>query len=719
MNNTLSYKRIPLFLTFLALLGSSVAQESATDPEARYPYRREISSGNFGKVAQKIEKKLAKEADDVAYNYAAYRLWSAKGFEDRDLALAYQHLATAYHAYAHSAPRQIERLERDGFDGALFSSDFRRIGLLALAQARAAATPDVFSDLLAIFTDIPDDIIASATYSRDSLELDIARRAGRTQDIHAFILLRPDSPLLPQAQALRDSSAFADAQQAHTTQAYEVFINEFPSSAQYQRAKDSLYTIAFRQAEQAGAEHLYRAYAERYPESPLAASASWRADSILYHTSVNPADWRSLVLYLDSPTPHTPYWHSFALHSLATIALDGHDVEAVAQALAHTPTSDSLRLLLASRLRRDYLIPSITNFHRLYGAYGRLLPSEWRTHDSLALALYNSYRFDIIDSCIHAIAPAHEAYIMLQQLIDHDIRYGRAAEALKSIEPFRDDFVGSEEFSRLAGLLADSPAAPTRPTAQPLKLLNAECSHPVPSIDGKTLYFSAKGHSSNIGGGDIFSARGKGKTWSSSHIEMDLSHTYGNEAPLSVTADGNTMLTLQSGRLFICRRDSASRKWLPAEPLLADFPMPIADACLTADGMALLLSIPGKEAYQTDTSLNLYVLEIGNEELGMRNLIDLGPTVNTPFADRAPYLASDMKTLYFASEGHGSLGQLDLFVVTRPSDDRWDLWSEPRNLGLGINTVDNETWIRLSPDGKTVFSHRRARQMEIVTYQLP
>ncbi|MBP5645190.1 MAG: hypothetical protein J6W95_04605, partial [Bacteroidales bacterium] len=91
--------------------------------------------------------------------------------------------------------------------------------------------------------------------------------------------------------------------------------------------------------------------------------------------------------------------------------------------------------------------------------------------------LYNSYRFDIIDSCIHAIAPAHEAYIMLQLLIDHDIRYGRAAEALKSIEPFRDDFVGSEEFSRLAGLLADSPAAPTRPATQPLRILNAECSH--------------------------------------------------------------------------------------------------------------------------------------------------------------------------------------------------------------------------------------------------
>lgn len=247
----------------------------------------------------------------------------------------------------------------------------------------------------------------------------------------------------------------------------------------------------------------------------------------------------------------------------------------------------------------------------------------------------------------------------------------------------------------------------------------------MPSADGKTLYFSVKGHSTNIGGSDIFSAtvkdnRGKGIKISNSHIEIDLSHTYGNEVPLSVTADGNTMLSLQSGRYFIARRDSASHKWFPAEPLLPDFPLPIADACLTADGKAVILSVPGKEDYQTDSSLNLYILPlIGNEELGMRNLIDLGPVVNTPFAERAPYLHSDMKRLYFASEGHGSLGQMDLYVVERLSDDRWDLWSEPHNLGIGINSVDNETWIRLAPDGKTAYSHRRGRQMEIVTFQLP
>jgi len=714
MNNLLPFRRILLFLSLVSVIGSVAAQQSAEEPEARYPYRREISSGNFAKAAQKIVKKLDKDPSDVAYNYAAYRLWSTKGFEDRDLPRAYQYLETAHHAYAHSTPRQIEHLERDGFDAALFSSDFRRIGLLALAQARLVNTVDTYNDLLAVFTAIPEEITARAVYSRDSLELDLARRAGRTQDLMAFLILRPNSPLLREAEALRDSSAFEDAQRSHTTHAYEVFIGEFPSSAQYRRAADSLYTLAFRQAEWASSPIHYRAYAERYPESPFATTAAWRADSMEYHSTVNPADWHSFILYLDSPAGHPDYWQTLALHTLASMALGGHDVEAVAQTLAHTPLSDSLYRPLASRLRNEYMLPSVTNFHRLYDTYGHLLPKEWRTQDSLDLDCYTGYRFDIIDSCIHVIAPRHEAYIMLQQLIDHDIRYGRAAQALAAIKKYRDDFAESQEYRALYALLADSTPASQHPTAKPLKPLGAECSHPVPSIDGKMLYFSAKGHSTNIGGTDIFSARAKGKGWGTGAIEMDLSHTYGNEAPLSITADGNTMLTLQSGRLFLCRRDSASRKWLPAEPLLPDFPLPIADACLTADGKALLLSAPGKETYQTDTSLNLYLLP-----LDTLTLIDLGPTVNTPFADRAPYLAPDMKSLYFASEGHGSLGQLDLYVVTRLADDRWDLWSEPRNLGIGINTVDNETWIRLSPDGKTLYTHRRARQMEIVTYQLP
>ena len=722
MGKTLSYRRI---LPFLLLLLTALGLEAQDIPEARYPYRREIAGGDFEKCAQKIAKKLAKDSLDIAYNYAAYQLWSASGNHARDLERAYGHLDISLGSYIHATPRQIDRLTRDGFDGTLFTYDLTRIGLMALGQARGQGTADAYSRLLSVYTEIPDSILAIATYSRDSIELAAAILAGRAEDFQAFLQRRPGSPLERQAVALRDSTAFADAQRTHTQTGYEQFLRDYPSSALHGRATDSLHTLAFRQAEEAGAEQFYRSYAERFPLSRYAATALYRADSIQYHTVTAGGDWRSYILYLDSAVPHPAVWDSLALHTLAALVLAGPAVDPVVQTLAHTPTTDAYYLPLAHRLRMDFLLPSVQNYHRLYGPYSYLLPESWRVQDSLALAAYENYDYHIVDSCIRAIAPYHEAYIMLQQLIDHDLRYGRASEALEKIAPYKEVFEGSEEYALLTKTLTKTKTG-SLPTLNSqfstlnsqLKLVAADCSHPVPTADGTTLYFSVKGHPTNIGGADIFSAKNrkgavKTPSWSNARIEMDLSHTYGHEAPLSVTADGNTMLTLQSGRLIVVRRDSASRKWLPGEPLLPDFPRPIADASMTADGKAILLSLSGKESYQTDSSLNLYVLLLEKD-----TLIDLGPVVNTPFADKAPYLHTDMRTLYFASEGHGSMGQLDIFVVTRLNDERWDQWSEPVNLGIGINTVDNDAWLRLSPDGKTGYSHRRGLQWEIVVFPL-
>ncbi len=40
--------------------------------------------------------------------------------------------------------------------------------------------------------------------------------------------------------------------------------------------------------------------------------------------------------------------------------------------------------------------------------------------------------------------------------------------------------------------------------------------------------------------------------------------------------------------------------------------------------------------------------------------------IKTPYAERTPFLHPDMKTLYFASDGHAGLGKMDIFKATRP-----------------------------------------------------
>ncbi|MFN6946404.1 MAG: OmpA family protein [Cytophagaceae bacterium] len=77
---------------------------------------------------------------------------------------------------------------------------------------------------------------------------------------------------------------------------------------------------------------------------------------------------------------------------------------------------------------------------------------------------------------------------------------------------------------------------------------------------------------------------------------------------------------------------------------------------------------------------------------------NLGPNVNTPFDEDAPFIHADGKTLYFSSKGHSSMGGFDIFTSTFSLDDF--TFSDPENVGYPINTADDELFFVWSPDGK-------------------
>lgn len=84
-------------------------------------------------------------------------------------------------------------------------------------------------------------------------------------------------------------------------------------------------------------------------------------------------------------------------------------------------------------------------------------------------------------------------------------------------------------------------------------------------------------------------------------------------------------------------------------------------------------------------------------------LTSLGPFINTPAFDGAPWLAHDNITLYFASSGREDrYGKADLYVTRRLSDD-WTKWSVPVNLGTCFNSVEDETAFSLNGSGDSAF----------------
>ncbi|NQV52140.1 MAG: PD40 domain-containing protein [Flavobacteriales bacterium] len=76
---------------------------------------------------------------------------------------------------------------------------------------------------------------------------------------------------------------------------------------------------------------------------------------------------------------------------------------------------------------------------------------------------------------------------------------------------------------------------------------------------------------------------------------------------------------------------------------------------------------------------------------------NIGEPINTPYDEDVPYFHPDDRTMYFASNGHKSMGGYDIFYAQLGEDS---LWGEPINIGYPINSTDDDHSYIASPDGE-------------------
>lgn len=80
---------------------------------------------------------------------------------------------------------------------------------------------------------------------------------------------------------------------------------------------------------------------------------------------------------------------------------------------------------------------------------------------------------------------------------------------------------------------------------------------------------------------------------------------------------------------------------------------------------------------------------------------NLGPTINTYYNERFPFLTRDGLTLFYSSDNLESVGGFDIF---RSVFDQKSLqWSAPDNIGFPVNSSLDDTHFILSPDGMSAF----------------
>jgi outer membrane protein OmpA-like peptidoglycan-associated protein len=270
---------------------------------------------------------------------------------------------------------------------------------------------------------------------------------------------------------------------------------------------------------------------------------------------------------------------------------------------------------------------------------------------------------------------------------------------------------------RLNVLEGASPFGPPQQLSGPVNAPGNEV-HPILSPDGSTLYFARTKFAGNTEGntdsGDAWASTSidKGQTWGPP-VRLDAINTQqNNEVVAAVGPEGRTLFVRGTyeasgfrdegvSKVTQAAATSGSAKGVKPESVrIANYytAVPGAGFYLSGDAQFMLLSL---ERGDSEGGNDLY-LSRPDGSGGYTEPQSLGPVLNSPGFDFAPWLAPDGKTLYFASYGHMGYGSADLFVSSR-LDDSWTKWSEPRNLGPALNGPGFNAFLSLTPDGKTAY----------------
>lgn len=345
---------------------------------------------------------------------------------------------------------------------------------------------------------------------------------------------------------------------------------------------------------------------------------------------------------------------------------------------------------------------------------------------------------------IYDYSPSEEAFIALVRFIELKLIAKDWTAAVNVLNNYKEDFPNKKEhIESMIEII-------TRKDEKLIELnigsgVNAASSEiaPIQTADEKTLYFtSTKRDGFDNETDDIFFSKRVNDTWTPAQkLDAPFNSPDTEESPQGITTDGNTMVlfgnykeTPGGGDLYYAERTPYG--WSEA----IQYPEGIntehfeCDGKLTSDGKAFIFvsdrpgGIGEYVKYNTLKNGSLF----GNTDMyvslktadGWSQPINLGDIVNTPGAERKPFLHPDGKTLYFSSDGHPGLGRLDLYMSKRLDPDDWTKWSKPINLGKEINSPSNERGAIVNTDGGLAYFASADRKLnfgssDIYTMDMP
>ena len=239
--------------------------------------------------------------------------------------------------------------------------------------------------------------------------------------------------------------------------------------------------------------------------------------------------------------------------------------------------------------------------------------------------------------------------------------------------------------------------------------INSEFSDhsPVVSADESVLIFTSR-RENDFGGEidfdgeydeNIYISHFKNGYWTSPKSIGDNINTAEHEASIGLSVDGQELFIYKSddeGSIYVTNLQGDV--WSDPKKLGSTINTKAREthASLSADGNSLYFTSDRKGGYG---GLDIYVAhrKLNGEWSEAKNL---GPAINTPSDERAPYIHPDSKTLFFSTKGYGGLGGFDIFTSQL---NEFGTWTKPKNLGYPINTSSDDVFYVPSADGQRAY----------------
>lgn len=230
---------------------------------------------------------------------------------------------------------------------------------------------------------------------------------------------------------------------------------------------------------------------------------------------------------------------------------------------------------------------------------------------------------------------------------------------------------------------------------------------PVISSDASVMIFTSRRENSigqnkdvdNMYYEDIFITKWEGSSWSPPKNMGSKINTRNHDASNGLSPDGEKLFIYRfergnGGDIYYCERKN-NGAWSKPESMGRKINSRHKEASITIsnDGQTAFFSSdrPGGEG-----GMDIYK-SVKNKRGKWNRPENVGAAINSEYDEDSPFLSLDGKTLYFSSRGHKGMGGYDIFKSEY--NEETGKWSEPENMGVPVNSPDNDIYFVVTGDG--------------------